>query len=685
MSRDLRPLFEPQTLAIVGVSADPGKWGYWFARDAVLGSHRRRVYLVGRNGGEVHGMPVHRSLGELPEAPELVVLSVPADGLEEAVDDSLAAGARALVAIAAGFAELGEEGAARERALVERVRAAGAALVGPNCLGVFDGAAELQLASTPLPAGPVGFISQSGNVLLEIGLLLEDYGLGFSRAVSIGNQADVDATELVSTLAEHEATRVIGIYCEDFRDGRAFVEATRTAGKPVVLLTVGRTSAGRRAALSHTGALTSGRDAVEAARRAGGMHVVETPRELVDAAQGLLAPYRPRGRHIAVIGDGGGYGAIASDLLGESGIDLPTLSEPTQARLRELLPPTASTSNPVDLAGAGEQDVFSFAHTTRELLGSDDVDAVLFTAYFGGYSTLSDEMLEREVAVAGLLGEAAAESRKPLVVHTMYPSSPPAHALRAAGVPVYRVIESAVDAMGALVAAEAPAPPPLLPLPSPAPPLVDASYPAARAALAAAGVEFGAARTVANREAALAAAAELGYPVVLKALGLLHKSDAGAVALGLRDERELVAAFDDVAARLAPDSFSVEVAEDVAAGFELLVGARRDARFGPLVAVAAGGIHVEVLQDTAVALAPVDEAAAEELVGSLTSAPLLAGARGRPPLDVAAAARAVAALSRFAAAHPEVAEVEVNPLLVRRDGEGSVGLDARIVLASSSE
>jgi acyl-CoA synthetase (NDP forming) len=683
MSRDLTPLFEPQTLAIVGVSSDPAKWGYWFARDAALGKHRRRVYLVGRNGGELHGMTVHRSLAELPEAPELVVLSVPADGLEQAVNDSLAAGARALVAIAAGFAELGEEGAARERALVERVRAAGAALVGPNCLGLFDGASELQLASVPLPAGPVGFVSQSGNVLLETGLLLEDFGLGFSRAVSIGNQADVGATELVAALAEHEGTRVIGVYCEDFRDGRAFVEAARTAGKPVVLLTVGRTVAGARAARSHTGALTSGREAVEAACRAGGVHLVDTPRQLVDAAQALLAPYRPRGRRIAVIGDGGGYGAIASDLLGGRGIELPVLSDPTQATLRGLLPPTAPMANPVDLAGAGEQDVFSFARTTHALLEAGDADAVLFTAYFGGYSTLSDEMRDREVAVAELLAEAVSATGKPLVVHTMYAGSPAAHALRAAGVPVYRVIESAVDAVAALVADAVPVPPPLPELPVSGAPLTDASYPVARAALAEAGVPFGAARTASSREEVLAAAAELGYPVVLKALGLLHKSDTGAVVVGLSSERELAAAFDDLTARLASDAFSVETAEDVAKGFELLVGARHDPRFGPLVAVAAGGLHAETLRDVAVALAPVDEAGAEELVRSLASAPLLAGARGRPPLDVAAAARAVAALSRFAAAHPEVAEVEVNPLLVRR--EGAVGLDARIVLGQLSE
>jgi acyl-CoA synthetase (NDP forming) len=684
VTRDLRPLFEPETLAIVGVSSDPAKWGYWFARDAVRGAHRRRVYLVGRNGGEVHGIPVHRSLDELPEAPELVVLSVPANGLEEAVDDSLAAGARALVAIAAGFAELGEEGAARERALVERVRGAGAVLVGPNCLGVFDGSAELQLASTPLPAGPVGLVSQSGNVLLEIGLLLEDYGLGFSRAVSIGNQADVGVTDLVAALAEHEATRVIGVYCEDFRDGRAFVEAARTAGKPVVLLTVGSSAAGSRAARSHTGALTSPRDAVEAACLAGGVHLVDTPRELVDTAQALLAPHRPRGRHVAVLGDGGGYGAIASDLLERKGIALPVLSEKTQAVLRELLPPTAATANPVDLAGAGEQDVFTFARSTRALLDAEDVDAVLFTAYFGGYSTLAEELREPEMRAARLLAAAMTESGKPLVVHTMHESAPPADVLREAGVPVYRVIESAVDAVVALVADGAPTPSRMPPLPAAAAPLASASYAAARAVLAEAAVPFGASRTVVGREEALAAAAEIGYPVVLKALGRLHKSEEGGVVLGLRDEADLAAAFDDVAARLAPESFSIEAAEDVAAGFELLAGARWDARFGPLVLVAAGGIQAEVLRDTAVALAPVDEEGAEALIRSLAAKPLLTGTRGRPPLDVAAAARAVASLSRFAAAHPEIAEVEVNPLLVRRVGEGAVGLDARVVLANPS-
>ena len=678
MTRDLTPLFEPRTLAIVGVSADPYKWGYWFARDAAAGAHRRRVFLVGRSGGEVHGLPVHRTLAELPEAPELVVLSVPAAGLEEAVDASLSAGAKALVAIAAGFGELGAEGAARERAIVDRVRASGAVLVGPNCLGIFDGAAELQLASNPLPAGPVGFVSQSGNVMLEVALLLEDTGLGFSRAVSVGNQADLGATELVAALGEHDGTRVIGVYCEDFRDGRAFAETARTAGKPVVLLTVGRTAAGARAARSHTGSLTSSLDAVDAACRAAGVHRVETPRQLVDTVHALLAAHRPRGRRIAVVGDGGGYGAIASDLLGARGLELPVLSRATQAALRGLLPETAATANPVDLAGAGEQDARSFSRSTRVLLECADTDAVLFTAYFGGYSSLSDELRDRELEVAAELAAAVHETGTPLVVHSMYWSSPPADALRAAGVPVYRTIDSAVDALAALVADVAPRRP-LPELPQPAGPLEASDYAAARTALSAAGLAFGRARIVSDREDVLAAAGRLGYPVVLKALGSVHKSDEGGVRVGLADAQVLEAALADFEARLAPPSFSVEAQEDTAAGFELLVGARRDPRFGPLVLVGAGGIHAELLRDTAVALAPIDAAGGEALLRSLAAAPFLTGTRDRPPLDLAAAAEAVAALSRFAAAHPEVAEVEVNPLLVRRDG--AVGLDARIVLA----
>jgi acyl-CoA synthetase (NDP forming) len=388
--------------------------------------------------------------------------------------------------------------------------------------------------------------------------------------------------------------------------------------------------------------------------------------------QALLAAERPRGRRVAVIGDGGGYGAVACDLLGARGLALPVLSDAVQDALRSSLPPTAATANPVDLAGAGEQDAFSFSRTTRTLLESGAADTVLFTAYFGGYSSLSDELRERELAVAADLAAAAHETEVPLVVHTMYWDAPPARALREAGIAVYRAIESAVDAVASLVRDARPSTP-VPGLPAAAEAVTETGYAAARATLAAAGVPFGAARAASSRDEVVAAAAELGYPVVLKALGALHKSDGGGVVVGVADEGALIAAVD----RLAAVWYSVERHEDTSAGFELLVGARWDQRFGAVVVVGAGGVHAELFRDTASALAPVDLDGAEALMRRLACAPLLAGARGRAPLDVSAAAETIAALSQFAAAHPELAELEVNPLLVRT--HGAVALDARFV------
>jgi acyl-CoA synthetase (NDP forming) len=339
---------------------------------------------------------------------------------------------------------------------------------------------------------------------------------------------------------------------------------------------------------------------------------VDTPRELVDLAQALLAERRPHGRRIAIIGDGGGYGAVAADLCGLHGLELPVLEPQTQEALRGVLPPTAATANPVDLAGAGEQDTFSFARSTRILLEAPEVDAVLFTAYYGGYSEQSEELRRREVEVAGLLADAVAETGRTLIVHTMYWDSPPARALRAARVPVYRAVESAVESLARLVDGAAPTAVPALPPPA-APALADAGYAAAREALAAAGISFAEARMVGVDEAA-AAAESVGYPVVVKALGSLHKSDEGGVVLGLRDRRELESAVAGLVTRLGAAQLSVEHAEDVAAGFELIVGARRDARFGPIVLAGAGGIHAELLADTAVALAPVGEDEARRLL-----------------------------------------------------------------------
>jgi acyl-CoA synthetase (NDP forming) len=678
--RDLRALFEPESVAVVGASDDPEKWGNWLARGALRGASRRAVHLVNRRGGEVMGRPAHPSLASLPEAPELAVLAVPPAAVEAAVDDAIAAGCRALVVITAGEAD-GDAGGPRDAALAQRVREAGVILLGPNCLGVFDAAAELELVSNDLPRGSIGLISQSGNLALEIGVLAEAAGLGFSRFVSVGNQADLDAGELIGELAAHDGTELIAIYVEDFRDGRAFTRAAEgaaRAGKPVVLLAVERTEATARAVRSHTGALASDSAAIDAACRAAGMERVRSPQELVDLAQGLLRAGMPRGRRVAVLADGGGHGGVAAALATEAGLSVPALSDGLRQGLRAGLPPTAAVANPIDLAGGGEADIYSFERTARAVLGSAEVDAVLMTGYFGGYSDYAETLGRGEAAVAEALGDAAAATGRPLLVQTMHPETAAAAALRSRGVPVYPTIERAVDVLARLAGGAEREPRGVPALPEAAVPEGAGEYSQARALLAAGGVPFVPAREVSTPDDAAAAAAEIGYPVVLKALGLLHKSDVGGVVIGLSDEPALRAAFADVRERLAPPAFSVERMAPVGDGVELLVGARWDARFGPVALVGLGGVYTEVLGDVAVALAPVDGATARELLLSLRAAALLQGARGRRGVDLDAAASAVAALSRVAAAHPEIAEIEVNPLLALPDG--ALGLDARAVM-----
>lgn len=681
MSRDLSALFDPRSVAVLGASAVPGKWGFWLARGAIKGEGRRSVFLVNRKGGEILGREAYTSLAELPEAPELVVITVPAAGVEEAVDASLDAGAKGVVLISAGLGEMGDEGAARERAIVERVRGAGAVLVGPNCLGVHDSGAQLELCSEELEAGSIGLISQSGNLALEIGMVGAEFGLGFSRFVSLGNQADVQAAELIESFAAHEPTRLIAVYIEDFRDGREFARAGKAAvdaGTPVVLLAGGATEVSARAARSHTGALASDLASIRAACVGAGIELVTSPKEVVDVAMGLLSHRRPKGRRIALAADGGGHTVVASDLVIAEGLELPELSKSTRAKLAEALPPTATLVNPVDFAGGGEQDIRSFERVIAALLRSGEVDTVILTGYFGGYSQYSDEFEQQESASAEGMARAAEETGVPFLAHTMYWKSGPAETLRANGVPVYREVEAAVGVASRLARRTPEALLGVPAIPEPAAPVTGPQgYFGSRELLAAAGVPFAEARQVAGEDEALGAAAEIGYPVVLKALGQLHKSDSGGVAVGLRGPEELADAFQQMESALSPPSYSVEAMAPLSRGLELIVGAKRDPRFGPILLVGAGGLYAEVVKDVAVALAPVTEAAAEALFRSLRIAPLLDGARGRPAVDVGAAARAAAALSRIAAEHPEIAEVEINPLLALPDG--ALGLDARIV------
>jgi acyl-CoA synthetase (NDP forming) len=679
-------------VAILGASPNPTKWGHWLARGALKGTHRRAVYLVNRHGGMILGNSSYRSLDELPAVPELVVITVRATEFEAAVGDAVRAGARAIVAITAGLGEVHASGLAIQRAAIERVRATGAVLVGPNCIGIADTGSELALAFEDFDPGPVGLVSQSGNLGLELARLAREASVGFTRFVSLGNQADLEAVECMEAFIDHEATRVIALYLEDFRDGRAFAataHAAVEAGKPVVLLTIGRSQASIRAAHSHTGSLISSSAAVDAACRASGAFRVESPQQLIDLVQALMMRCWPRGRRIAVAGDGGGHVALAADRLTAHGLVVESLSDGLVAEVARVLPANAAAQNPIDLAGGAEQDLFNFHRVVRLLAGSGEADAILLTGYFGGYGEQTESFARPELQVAAAMARAADECGRPLVVHTMHPRSAVAVELRRHGVAVYADIEAAARSLGKLVEG-ALAPP--FGLPGAQTAVMESRYRAVgaglhesyfgtRRLLASAGIPFVEARLARTREEVQAAANELGYPVVLKALGRLHKSEGGGVRQGLASEDGLTKALVEIQAELQPPAFSVERMAPVDQGVELLIGMRRDRKFGPVALVGLGGVYAEVLRDTAMALAPVTPEQGLMLIRSLRSAELLLGTRGRPARDVEAAARALSALSWLAAALPEIAEIEVNPLLVLE--HGVVGLDARLVSVGS--
>ncbi|MGH2856837.1 MAG: acetate--CoA ligase family protein, partial [Solirubrobacteraceae bacterium] len=377
--------------------------------------------------------------------------------------------------------------------------------------------------------------------------------------------------------------------------------------------------------------------------------------------------------------DGGGHGAIATAACVRAGLEVPSLSDPMADGLRAQLPAAAGVTNPVDLAGGAEQDVHAFDRIAHELLASDEVDALLVTGYFGGYAEYGPEVAVEEVHTARQLGEAARATGRPIVVHTMYPEGEAASALRESSVPVYDSVEQATQAVTRLAARGAWRPRPIPALPQAAPPVTGDGYETSRRLLADAGIRFVAQRTVRGAEEAVKAASEIGYPVVLKALAHSHKSDAGGVMLGIADDAELRAAVAGIHDRLGHTPCSVEQMAPLATGVELLIGARRDPRFGPVALAGCGGVYAEILRDTQVALAPVGHDEAESMLLSLRAAPLLTGTRGRPPLNVEAAAEALAALSATAAAHPELAEIEINPLLVTPTE--ALALDARLVHA----
>lgn len=680
MTEPLAVFSDPRSVAVVGASADPTKWGYWIARGALRGAHRREVHLVNAGGAVIEGHPTVRSLSEIEVAPELVVLCAPARSVPAVVEEALALGVKGFVGITAQIdAVNGQPGL--EQRLATEIRSAGARIVGPNCLGIYDAATELELAWGSFVPGSVAIVSQSGQLSLELAGLAGHAGLGVSRFVSVGNQVDVTAAELLEDLVTHDATKAVVLYLESFAKGRELVAVMaklRAAGKPVVVLTVGASDASRDAARSHTGALTTSIDIVEAACRAAGAVFVETPAQAVDLAHLLLGSPLPRGRRVAVVSDSGGQGALAADTLTREGLVVCRLSSLTATRLGKLLPAGAGVANPVDLAGAGEQDLDTYSRIVEILLGSGEVDTVVLSGYFGCYGSDTPALIDRELEVVAGLAESVRLHQRPVLVHSMGYDSDAVRHLRSQAVPTLPTIDAIARALAQATQIIEAAPWGAAPATGPAAEVGEAlDYLAGRDRLREYGISYPRACAVRTPEQVHTAAHGLRTPLVLKAGWLAHKTEVGGVNVGLPTLEATREGVAEMSSRLGVGAYVIEEMDTREGTVELIVGARRDSSFGPVVLVGLGGVHAEIYRDVALSLAPVTPAEALRMIESLQCLPLLQGYRGRPVVDIAAAVDAVVAVSRLLAEQPDVVECEINPLLV--GPHGALAVDALVV------
>lgn len=696
VGRGLDALFQPRSIAIFGASEDVTKIGGRPLQFLQKYGYRGAIYPINRKGGTVQSLQAYANVADLPEAPELAVMAVPPESVLEAVKDCAARGVRAAVILSSGFSEMGEAGSRLQAEIGQVARSSGMRVVGPNCLGSI-GVAEKSIATFSVAlesafptAGHVGIVSQSGNLGSYTMRLAVDRGIGISRLLTTGNECDVDIADGIASLATDPATSVILCCMETCRDASKLVRAlamAREAGKPIVVLKVGVSDAGSEAAASHTGAL-AGSDAVfDVVLRNGGAIRVPGIEQLLDVghAVSVVGTARaPKGNRAALVTASGGFGVLMADAASAQGLDLPKLSARTQARILSALP-YASPGNPVDMTAQVSSRPELLVQVLSAVAEDPACDAVILQS---AYAFQMPRL--RDVYIAALEQVRRDHPSRLVLLCCKAPRDTIAQ-LNRLGFPTVETIDAACSTLAALVRlgtrGEPVATAAALSSADALPQEAFANEASAKAALAQAGVPVLKEITAASRDAALAAARGIGFPLVLKIVSpdIAHKTEVGGVVVGVRSEAQLADEYDSLLARVAQKAphariAGVLVAQMAQGGVELILGTKKDPVFGPVVMVGLGGIFAEVLRDVALQIAPVTEEQATQMLRSLKAFPLLDGARGRAKADVVAAARAVAALSRFAAQHADVvAEIDVNPLVVMDQGQGAFALDALLV------
>lgn len=672
-------LFSPRAVAVIGASETPGSVG----RDVVENLQRKgfsgAILPVNPKYDTLLGLPCHAHVFDLPDGVDLAAIAVPARAVPEAVRAVGAAGIPFAVIYASGFAETGEAGAALQREIVETARGTGLRLIGPNCQGLMNiqngvhlgfGAAYRQ----SYRPGAVSAVSQSGAFGNSILMGLDAEGVGTRHYISTGNEAMTGALDLIDGMLDDTETRVIAIYVEGLRAParlRAVAAKARARDVPLVIWKVGRSEIGARAAASHTASLAGDDRLYRAAFAQLGIVEASDIGVMADCVRALENGRRAAGPRVAVVTVSGGAGVAMADRASELGLVLPPLLPETEAALRDILPAFASIANPLDVTAGAVLKADSLVAALDCVVSDPGVDmlALAFAAASGASALAIAEALER----------LAAQNPLPIVIAWNAPreGNESAYArIEAAGLPIYTTPSRAMQGLAAVWQGRGPLPETTAPewsLPAHSQLLNEV---VAKTYLKGTGIRAPKEAVAHNAGEAVAAAARIGYPVVMKLLSAActHKSDIGGVLLGLDDEEAVRAAYQAIAALPGQHDLPAEgvlVQEQIAGGIEVILGARIDPGFGPLVLFGAGGVLAELMEDVAIRLAPVSLDEAHAMIAGTRIARLLAGLRGRPPGDIEALAHAIAALSEIIAdPAAALAEVEINPLFVHPPGAG---------------
>ena len=672
--------FTPRRVALVGASAEAGKAGRLLL-DNLLAGFSGEVVPIHPQATELLGLRAYASVTAVPGPIDLAVIVTPAAATVRVIEDCAAAKVTVAIVLSGGFAEVGAEGAALEAAIARTARAGGLRLIGPNCFGLIDVSCGLNASlAMGLPAaGGVSLFTQSGSYGMAAFSRSAQGAIGFAKVLSAGNKADVNEVDALRFFGTDAATRVIALVLESLADGPGLVAALRavTPHKPVVILKTGRSSAGQRAAASHTAALAQDFPVARAVLRQAGAILVDDGLTLFDVAAALDSQPRLAGPRVAIISNSGGTGVELADLCEAEGLTVPALSPALRDAIAQHLPPHGSAANPIDVTTAWPRFPAMYRESLRALLASDEIDAVVPVL-------LQRSALDEGVAQAVIdetLAAAARGTRKP--VHVCWAAPPEGEPIRrkllASGLPCHDWAARTARVLARcrqLVPDVAPAPGDPLPAPADVPADGWLAPDQVFTLLASWGLPIAPWRVAADADAAIAAAQALGYPCVLKAIrpGLVHKTEAGAVRLGLRDVAAVVDAFASFERTLGTGAALVQAQAD--RGVELVLGAVRDPTFGPLVMCGLGGIWAEALADVAVRLAPISAAEALRALDELRGRKLLDGLRGAPRVDTAALSQLIATLSAAVARARWCLELDLNPTLA--SGSRSVIVDARM-------